>query len=326
MSWPLRAVSLLFLVSLLTAFLLHTRTRRLAVDQPEPPSMLPFKSSADCIRCHEAIGKEWQESTHARAWPHPQLGLSDPGKTECSACHIPQPIHQTGLANRVKVRASRHEEGVGCITCHVRGQTTVGSGPTRAAPCNPTYAASMPTVEACRPCHAFHGTLDEWEKSKFPAQGKGCQSCHMPKVRRPLVKGGQPRDGHSHRMLGGRDPALLAQTLSVTAKILGQQLVVTLTNDQVGHAVPGEISNRRIHLVLTFQDAAGEEVEQTWRSFQAPPRPKRKVIKTTQIQPGETVRVVQPLPGKAVSVVVELEYRLLFLVPYRTFYRKVLRW
>lgn len=335
MSRPLRVVGLVVLVSLLIAFLVHTRMRRRAGSAPEPAAgpvveqgvkPLPFKSSFACIKCHEAIGKEWLESTHAHAWPHPALGLSDPGKTECSACHIPQPIHQTGLTNRVKVRALRHEEGVGCITCHVRHQLTLGSGPTRDAPCNPTHAPSMSTVEACRPCHAFHGTLDEWKKSKFSAQGIGCQSCHMPKVRRPLVKGGKPRDGHSHRMLGGRDPVLLAQALTVVAKIEGKRLVVTLTNDKVGHAVPGEISNRRIHLVMSFLDAAGNEVEEVFRTFKAPPRPKRKLVKTTQIQPGQTVRVVQPLPGKAVSVVVALEYRLFFLVPYRTFYRKVLRW
>ncbi len=334
MSGPMRGVSLLLLIALLVVSLVIIRRARRVGSKPVQQSSqdsspdvepLAFHSSADCIRCHEAIGKEWLESPHSRPWGTHPFMPKDPGRTECSSCHIPQPIYLTGLVNPVVVRGDRHDEGVGCITCHVRGDSCLGLGKTREAPCNPTQERSIGTSEACRPCHAFHGTLDEWKRSKFYKLGQGCQHCHMPRVRRPLVKGGPVRDGHSHRMLGGRDPKLLAQSLSVSARIEQGKLVVTLVNDKVGHAVPGEISNRRIHLVMTSSDESGAELAEVFRTFKAPPRPKRQVVKTTQIQPGQTVRVIQPLPKGWAQVVVALEYKLLMLGPSHTFYRKVLR-
>ncbi len=273
---------------------------------------LPFKTSKQCIECHTAIGEEWLSSRHAKAWDaeaHPHNSPMDPKRLECSPCHIPQPIYEVGLTQREQVRADRHEEGVDCISCHVRGNVSLGAGPTRDAACNPSHEPTISQSATCQPCHAFHGSLDEWRRSKFFALGQGCQHCHMKKVRRPLVKGGPVRDGHSHRFPGGHSRQLLRQALSVSGRIAAGKVVVTITNDRTGHAVPGEISHRQVILELQLTDAAGRtRTHQT--VFQAPPRPKRNVIPTTQIMPGQQVVVSRPLPPGGGAVVARLFYKL----------------
>ncbi len=288
-----------------------TISPQLAVRRP-----LPYKSSKQCVTCHTAIGAEWRESRHAQAWGHPHLP-NDPKKLECSPCHIPQPIYETGLTQREQVRADRFEEGVDCITCHVKGDACLGPGPTREASCNPTHEPTISQSITCSPCHAFHGSLEEWRRSRFFTLKQGCQHCHMPKVRRPLVKGGPVREGRSHRFLGGHSVALLKRALTIGAGIEDGQLVVTLLNDKTGHAVPGEISHREVVLEIVITNGAGQATTgQTL--FKAPPRPKRKVVKGTQIQPGQRVVVRKPLPAGGGRVLVRVFYKLYGFYPDET--------
>jgi hypothetical protein len=288
---------------------------------------LAFTSSAQCSTCHQAIGDEWQKSPHSRPWGSHPLIPSDPLRVECSPCHIPANIYDLGLEVPIVIRADRYHEGVDCIACHVRGAESLGPGPTRAAPCNPRHEPTITQNITCNPCHGLHGTLEEWLGSRFAREPRmTCQACHMPTVVRPLVTGGEPRSGRDHRMLGGRDRVLLERALTVDVEVGGRELIVRLTNDGAGHAVPGEINNRQLTLVVSIapQERA---VETHRRAFRAPPRPQRGLVPTTQIMPGETVEQRYPLVGQRGEATIALEYQLFFLAePDHSFARQRLRW
>ena len=274
---------------------------------------MAFTSSADCLACHAGIGAEWLGSPHARPWgTHPHLP-KDPLRLDCSPCHIPEPIYERGLDAQVLARVDRHHEGVDCIACHAFRGESLGTGPTREAPCNPRHEPTISTNATCAPCHALHGTHDEWARSQYAAQGITCQDCHMPRVTRDRAGEVMGR-GRSHRMLGGRDPELVARALALSVALEGDHAAISLTNDGAGHAVPGEINNRSLILAIAVAGAHGAAVESR-RVFQAPPRPRRGLVPTTQIMPGETVRERAALPRPVCRLTVSLEYRLFFLWP-----------
>lgn len=277
---------------------------------------MPFLSSAECGACHKAIHAEWKASPHSRPWgTHPMIP-KDPLRIECSPCHIPARIYELGLDAQIMIRPDRHHEGVDCVACHVKEGESLGPGPTRAAPCNPRHEPTIRLNITCKPCHDLHGTLEEWKTSRFSKEPnlQTCQDCHMPEVERPLVEGQAPRKGRSHTILGGRDLELVRKALTMGVRIDGDALEVTLTNDRTGHAVPGEINNRQLTLAIKLK-AWGEPAIDHQRRFQAPPRPKRGLVPSTQIFPDQTVRERRPLPGIGGVGALRMEYRLLYLMP-----------
>ena len=151
----------------------------------------------ECRGCHEDVWAEWTRSYHGKAWTDPMVqALADGFRMqECIDCHAPQPIHVTGVDQRVAARLHARSDGVDCLSCHiledglsVAAARTVDNSSVAGA-CRPVATESMTTSMSCVGCHNQHETVNEVVES---GTGKDCQDCHMTSVER------SGRTGRSH--------------------------------------------------------------------------------------------------------------------------------
>jgi hypothetical protein len=313
----------------LFAFVVYIRHR---ASLPAPPTPIPtppptpniakqpysFKSNAECFACHKDIADECAQDEHSKAWFNKPLMPQDPKRTECVSCHASLPILELGLDKMPLVRNARYEEGIGCIECHQLNDTVHGPLPAVQAACNPVQNKIFTDSMACAPCHAPHGTMDEWKASEWGKKGVTCQACHMPEVERPSADGGPKRKVRSHKMLTQRDPEFLKKAVSVKASIEGGKLVVSITNDNTGHKFPGEIFNREVFLKTEIYNEQAERVANFRESMKTPPRPQRGSEPTTQIQAGETRTYTYDLPAGKLKITMFLGYKLFIFNPDQT--------
>jgi len=273
-----------------------------------------FRSSADCLKCHKEIAKEWNADQHSMAWFNNTLP-QDPNRTECIKCHASLPILETGLDKMPKTRFNYFKQGIGCFECHVKNTSVHGPLPAKSAPCNPVLNKVFIKTMVCAPCHAPHGTIDEWKASSWGKKGITCQACHMPYVNRPSSTGGKVHKVRSHKMLSQRDPEFLQNAVSVKAEIKGKKLVISITNDNTGHNFPGEIFNRVVFLKTEIFNAQGERLVTHRDEMKTPPRPQRSTEHSTQIKSGETRRYSYELPQGKLTIKMFLGYKLFFMHP-----------
>ena len=213
----------------------------------EPPAESPpttWTSSFECIECHAAVGREWQESWHAQSWTDPLVRAPDQSNdfanTDCIDCHAPRGVFATGIGQRVLPRNVRQVEGVDCLTCHLLPDGRVaGTIDDPTAPCRPVVRTELGDPEFCAGCHNQHGTVDQWRASRYPEQGLGCVECHMPVVERP--DGGTGRD---HRMMGGHSLALLRTATELTARVADGRWLAKVENVGAGHNYPTDERSR----------------------------------------------------------------------------------
>lgn len=317
----LRILAILLVMAGLAAFVLVTRrlARAPLVELvPEPASApLAFASNQECQPCHAEIWAEWSGDQHALAWFNQPLLPKDPKRTECTSCHASEPILAAGLDQPAEVRATRHEEGIGCIECHRNGDHVEGPSVTGDAPCRPRANPAFRESSVCAPCHAQHGSLAEWQASRFAAEGVTCQGCHMPLVERAAGEDA-PRLVRSHRMRSQRDPAMLAEAVQLEAELEGRLLVVSLANTGAGHAVPGEIFDRELFVATRFVDASGSELGRQRESLKTVRREQRATEPSTQLAAGETRRWSYPLPPGSGTAEIQVGYKLFFFTPDET--------
>ncbi|MBI4613513.1 MAG: hypothetical protein HY720_07885 [Planctomycetes bacterium] len=308
---------------------------RTEADTPSDRHPWSFHSNNECRSCHEGVWKEMVgdpgEDVRGEAWArsadqHPAAWFNaffepDPLRIECSSCHAPLPILQTGLGTEPFVRLDRHEEGVGCIECHRNGDTVEGPLPASPAACQPVENPAFARSDACAPCHAPHGSVEELAGSEWGRKGYACQTCHMPEVERPSATGGPVRPARSHRMLSFRDPDFLRGAVSTRASIDGRLLHVSIENDGTGHRFPGEIYNRRVVLSVRmagadgtpFSGAGGEDPYAHDEVFKTVPRPQRGSEPDTRIAPFETREFSFDLPPAKGTARVRLVFSDFFL-------------
>lgn len=318
-----RFLASLLIVSALVAFVLGVRrfAREPLQERGRPvpgtpgSGALAFASNADCRPCHEEIWDEWAEDQHALAWFNEPLLPQDPKRTECNNCHAPEPILETGLDTLAVIRTARFEEGVGCIECHRNGEHVEGPLPGRAAACDPRENAVFTTPSVCAPCHAQHGSLDEWQASEWSRKGFTCQACHMPLVERASASGGPPRSVRSHRMRSQRDPSLLREAVALEARLDERRIAVSLANVGAGHNVPGEIFNRELVLATRVLDPAGGELAAWRESLKTVKREQRSSEPSTQLRSGETRAWSYSLPAGHGTVEVRVLYKSFYLMP-----------
>lgn len=311
----------------LFAFVLHIRQRAALTVQtpatapaPETARTVPkrpfaFTSNHDCRKCHTKVAGECDLDEHGQAWFNGPFFPQDPKRTECVSCHASEPILEIGLDKTAVVRSDRLNEGIGCIECHRMNDTVHGPLATTEAACNPTFNRIFTDNKICAPCHAPHGTMDEWKNSEWGRKGVTCQACHMPEVERESSDGGPVRKVRTHRMLSQRNPEFLQKAVSVTAKIEQGQAVISIHNDNTGHNFPGEINNREVFLLTRMLDREGKELSKKRESMKTPARPQRGTDPSTQIKPGE-IRVYRyDFPEGATKAEILLAYKLLFFQP-----------
>ena len=208
----------------------------------EVPEGLPDLEAETCGNCHEQIYEEWKVSTHRRAWTDPQFqaelkksrGAHKDKKDDvgwmCVNCHTPLknqlPRFVVGIKDgnigKPTYRKNPHfskdlkHEGITCASCHVRDGKVYGPYGDTEAPHPTAKDPDLRTEEVCVQCHqaeehwpsrnlaCFFNTGKQWKNSKYGEKNEYCQSCHMPKVKRRLVKGDhKPRRVTRRHWFGG---------------------------------------------------------------------------------------------------------------------------
>lgn len=277
---------------------------------PEEPAAPPrsFTSSQECKECHPAVYAEWAQSWHAQAWIDPDVRKlsNDFRNTDCIDCHAPRPVFETGIGKRVLPRASRRQEGVDCIACHLLPDGRVaGTIDAPGAPCRPVATVELQRVEFCAGCHDQHQTVQQWRESRWPERGEDCLSCHMP------WRGGDPARGRDHRCLGGHDIELVRGAVELRATREGQRWIVEVENVGAGHSFPTDERSRAADVFWRPLAGNGQDPG-PWRHayrFRSPYRHEVDLADTL-LAAHETRRIPLDDPEAAGAIEVALFYKL----------------
>ncbi len=269
----------------------------------EPAAPAParaFTSSQQCRECHEQTYVEWESSWHAMSWIDPEVRKlsSDFANQDCIDCHAPRPVLETGIANRVLPRASRRAEGVDCLTCHLHPDGSIaGTRDVASAACKPVATRDLVSPQFCAPCHDQHGTVKQWQASRFAVPGpdyRSCSDCHMPRLQ------GDRRD---HRMHGGHDLAMLQAAVTLRATrapgAVPGTVLVELENSGAGHNFPTDERSRAADLFWR------EQGQTTWRHLARLRNPYRHEVglPNTELASGDTLRVsIDQAPAGPIEV------------------------
>ena len=179
----------------------------------------------DCGKCHQAIYREWQGSTHANALRDIQfqaeITKKDSPKWLCLNCHIPVQNQRSYIVTHLEdddilrpvtrpnpmFDPRMQKEGVTCASCHVRRDEMgdsyiIGPFENRYAP-HPVRTDPDFLRNVCQRCHNPQGegltrnlvcwfeTFRELEtgRAALPPELRtsDCVTCHMPATQRRLV-------------------------------------------------------------------------------------------------------------------------------------------
>jgi len=248
-----------------------------------PGAWAPLERSLDpasCGTCHPQQYKDWQTSLHSRAVSPGLVGqlitYDVPSATSCLNCHAPlaeqqQAFAQAQHANPVHEPAAGGlaSRGIVCAACHVRQHRRYGPPQRDTGFVGPSYpdashdgvlrSAEFERSLFCAACHQFdqayaingkplENTLVEWQASPAAAQGKHCQSCHMPDRR--------------HLWRGIHDPAMVESGLTAEFPIAQRRARFRLTNTGVGHAFPTYVTPK-VWLKGVGLDKQGQPIADT---------------------------------------------------------------
>ncbi len=268
-----------------------------AHDAPSLPGPAPrrrtfdaAKVNAACEGCHVDIAAEWAESLHHHAHTDPtyRLQFEKEPLAFCTGCHAPE-------TPSPEVPAALSELGVGCVTCHVVGDTVLAS-PEGASAADGTHHAltrspDFASPAACAACHEFafpgarglapllmQATITEHALSRHA--NESCASCHM-----PLVPGPNEGPHRSHRFAASRDAERLRAAVDVAVSLHAGSLTLRMTPKAVGHAFPTGDMLRRLTFVVEVRDVEQQLVAVHTRQFarhfgfaRAPHKPPRRVL------------------------------------------------
>lgn len=201
-------------------------------------------------------------------------------------------------------------EGVTCAACHYREGKIVGVLGNTNAP-HPVKKLDDPN-QVCVRCHIVEG--DRWDTFfRFPPCGTvaeiknsrssrnkvrvkgdsgehlvsdnaslGCVGCHMPLLKRALVKGGKVRETRQHLWRGGHDPKMVKNALTIkfdeqdSTNINKRQFSLTIENTGAAHYVPTGTPDRHLTVQLRVLDKQGNVLNEKtntirrnvmWRPF-----------------------------------------------------------
>ena len=302
-----------------------------ALPHQEIPQGLVSLQAKSCGTCHVQHYQEWQKSTHAQAWKDLQFQAElkkESSPFMCINCHIPLQNQQeyiiTGLENgdiykpvktlNPKFDPQLQQEGITCVSCHVRNNVIIGPTGSLLAP----HAVIKDTIHLsenlCISCHNANAVVtptlacsfetgDEWKAGPFFGK-KNCISCHMPETHRSIVAGMPSRKSRFHSFPASGIPKLdtlkpeRLESLSFKASQLKKtyresdslQFSLSLTNDFAGHKVPSGNPERFIMVVMTIYDknnlpihTVTGRIGEHWEWH-----PEAKKISDNNLDPGET--------------------------------------
>ena len=172
-----------------------SKSWEIAVPHQEIPRGLVSLKAKDCGVCHINHFNEWQKSTHAQAWKDLQFQAElrkESSPFMCINCHIPLQNQQEyiikGLENGDIYKPVKEinphfdvelqQEGITCVSCHVRNNTIIGPTGSTLAP----HTVKKDTVhlshQLCIGCHNANAVItptlacsfetgDEWQAGPF---------------------------------------------------------------------------------------------------------------------------------------------------------------
>ncbi len=213
----------------------------------------------DCIRCHAPLAEQADALAQAiAARPRGAAKGALPGQ---GSLHEQGPLHKQGLV---------------CAACHVRGREHFGPPRRDGSAPRPeertalphggwTAAGAFEDARFCAACHQFapdgyalngkllENTVEEWKASPAAAEGKTCQSCHMPARR--------------HLWRGVHDPEMMRAAVSVEALPPTREegtvrAALRIRNTGTGHHFPTYVTPRVVAEIFQ-EDAAGRRIEGT---------------------------------------------------------------
>lgn len=286
-------------------------------------------SQHSCRLCHTPLDRQQPEKV---------LGYRDTNKWD--------PI----LENNPNFNPKLQHEGVTCAACHYREGKIVGILGSTNAP-HPVNKIQDPN-QVCVRCHVVDG--DNWDTFfRFPPCGTvaeikssvefknkdistigrsgertmpnilslGCVECHMPLVKRPLVKGGEVRETRHHYWRGGHDPEMVKKALLIKFAELKETgktnriFSLAIRNTGAAHYVPTGTPDRHLTIQLRVldnnEDVLSEKIETIKRNVMW--RPFIIELKDTRLPRGQP-RVYQieiPHAEKAATVQAVVKYHLL---------------
>lgn len=235
---------------------------------PSADEMRQHFSNGKCADCHREIYEEWKSSGHALAWRSPlyqRLRERYPAPQKCDPCHVPRPLHETGVGLFPKTRPADRDSGVDCLTCHLDPDGAM-RGP-NAEPSPFHRIRQEPTlynaeITLCATCHGqenakAHDQVTDFKKSSSFRQGENCQTCHMPEVRRkPSRYSKRAKVGGAHLWLGSRHTEWLRSAVSLDVEATGKGFQLYVTN-AAAHRIPAA-PLREMRLGVVVSSAAGK--------------------------------------------------------------------
>jgi len=276
--------------------------------QTEIPDGLKTLRASECGECHDEIYREWSQSIHARAWTDEYFQADKEFEGDppvCKNCHIQLDRQReqrvVGFADSERLHPlteanpdfdpQLRDEGVTCAVCHVRDGLVLGPFEIDDAPHKVKAAPELFSgKEPCQLCHLVSGnrwdmfyrkppcgTLDEIEET---GTSPDCVGCHLPRVSRPMAKGGPVRTGGKHLFHGGHNREKVKGALRVATRLSQKQaetrVDVTLTNIGTTHYLPTGTPDRHLSLELRVVDGNRQAIEEKtfilkrhvmWRPF-----------------------------------------------------------
>lgn len=280
--------------------------------RPPTPTGVTRASSftnMQCQGCHAEIGEEWTRSRHSQSWVSPtvQAAFAHFGHDrQCESCHAPEPVLVAGLSAPIRLRAEHRDSGVDCLTCHLRADGQIAALRSRTdVPCQPVQTMELSSSEHCGGCHK--AIFDDWKASRYAAEAKTCQACHM---RQQVVSNATDTLPlkTTHLCLGGHDDDLVRSGVRVNYQQTERELVAEVTNHATGHNYPGERHNRMLLWELITRSADGEVIQTEQRVIKGI-TPFRGESSSERIRADETDRTrFELLPG-ANTVKIQLLYK-----------------
>lgn len=150
-------------------------------------SLDDYPSNADCLRCHERIGNEWQGSMHAAAFHDPvfralyrQASDETEGLTDrlCMGCHSsPLVVSGHGSPEGLASFGPPVTEGVSCVVCHTIRESNLKSPD--ALPANASFIVDpggpIRGPDAERRCLQRGRST---ERNELLTRSEFCANCH----------------------------------------------------------------------------------------------------------------------------------------------------
>ena len=284
---------------------------------PALPDGLSHLGADGCAACHWPVVEAWKSSAHfGEPSPSMQKALHAAGDApECSRCHLPFQVQHRELIAPTPTEGALLEsartpndnwspsltaEGVGCIACHVREGTVLGSRdfdhphPVRAS-------EELTSSEGCGGCHqltwkgaevALYDTYGEWSRTTYAEAGLSCLDCHMAPVAGAATPGG--RTTHADHAVDARRGEGLSIHLEAPAKgaTRGHSLVgsIRVQNTGAGHAIPTGSPFKSLLLSVELLDARGNvagDPSQAVFGREVEPESPYTVLSDTRLQAGE---------------------------------------